>query len=343
MKQILVLGEAWGAEEAQAQRPFVGASGRLLHVMLRQAGIAKEDCFFTNVFNLQPRPTNDVVNLCGPKAEGLPGYPALAPGKYIRREFEPELQRLEAEIKSVNPNLILALGNTAIVALMRVKYPISKNRGNLFECVHRRPNGEPYKVIATYHPAAVLREWSLRPIVITDLIKAKRQSAKPDFERPKREIWIEPTLEDLRTFERLYMEDPYRHCGVDIETACGSITEIGFGYPEVALVVPFYSRLRPDGNYWPTFEEELQAWRFVKFTLDRLRHPVFQNGLYDLNYLWRTMGIQVTGADEDTMLLSHALQPEMRKGLGFLGSIHTDEPSWKLMRKSSTLKDEDDA
>jgi hypothetical protein len=33
------------------------------------------------------------------------------------------------------------------------------------------------------------------------------------------------------------------------------------------------------------------------------------------------------------MLLHHAIHPEMRKGLGFLGSIYTDEPSWKLMRK----------
>jgi len=38
------------------------------------------------------------------------------------------------------------------------------------------------------------------------------------------------------------------------------------------------------------------------------------------------------------MLLHHALQPESLKGLGFLGSIYTDESNWKLMRKSTTIK-----
>jgi hypothetical protein len=42
------------------------------------------------------------------------------------------------------------------------------------------------------------------------------------------------------------------------------------------------------------------------------------------------------------MLLAHAMQPEMEKSLGFLGSIYTDEPAWKFMgRRGETLKAED--
>ena len=107
-------------------------------------------------------------------------------------------------------------------------------------------------------------------------------------------------------------------------------------------MVPFLSRNKPSGNYWDTAKEEIMAWSWVRRILSFLLRPVFQNGLYDLNYLWRTLGIQVPHAGEDTMLLSHSLQPEMQKSLGFLGSVHTDEPAWKLMRKhGETLKRED--
>jgi hypothetical protein len=44
------------------------------------------------------------------------------------------------------------------------------------------------------------------------------------------------------------------------------------------------------------------------------------------------------------MLLHHALQPEVQKGLGFLGSIYTEEPAWKIMRPrgKGTIKREDE-
>jgi hypothetical protein len=45
------------------------------------------------------------------------------------------------------------------------------------------------------------------------------------------------------------------------------------------------------------------------------------------------------GAEHDTMLLSHSLQPESLKGLGYLGSVFTDEGSWKQERKGNqTIK-----
>jgi len=64
---------------------------------------------------------------------------------------------------------------------------------------------------------------------------------------------------------------------------------------------------------------------------------VFQNGLYDIAFLWRAYGIGVMNAREDTMLLSHALQPESLKGLAYLGSIYTDHGPWKSERKVETI------
>jgi len=67
---------------------------------------------------------------------------------------------------------------------------------------------------------------------------------------------------------------------------------------------------------------------------------LFQNGLYDIPFILRTVGIRVLGAAHDTMLLHHALQPESLKGLGFLGSIYSDHGPWKSERKgpSDTIK-----
>lgn len=62
---------------------------------------------------------------------------------------------------------------------------------------------------------------------------------------------------------------------------------------------------------------------------------ILQNALYDLQYLWRTWGVTVNNCISDTMLMHHALMPEMSKDLNFLGGTYTDVPAWKQMRKLS--------
>lgn len=339
----MVVGEAWGEQEAAARAPFVGKSGWLVKQLFSQASIPWEECFITNVFNLQPQPTNDIGNLCGPKVEGIRGMPSLVKGKYADAKYTSELARLYQEIISEDPNLIIALGATAAWALLGTS-GIKSIRGSTSGTnnVGAAATGvvlpRTYKVLPTYHPAAVLRDWSLRPIVLSDLDKAQRNSSTPLLSRPSRSIWVAPELGDLEKFERLYIT-PARKLSIDIETKGDQITCIGFGpSPEVGIVVPFWSEAQKDGNYWRTLADELVAWDYVRRWC---RKPgVFQNGMYDVHRLWRSYGI-VCNPSEDTMLLHHALQPEMEKGLAFLGSVYTDEPSWKFMSKSDTQKKED--
>lgn len=339
----MIVGEAWGDEEREAHMPFVGPSGKILNSMLRQVGINRDECYVTNVFNLQPQPRNDVENLAGPKETRLEGYPAIKSGKYIRREYAPELERLFLEIRNEQPSLILALGASAAWALLGTS-GIKKIRGapSLLSGPALAAIGSPIKVFPTYHPAAVMREWTLRPQVIADLNKAKREAEFPELRRPKREIWIAPTLADLADFERLYI-DPSDSLSIDIETASEQITCVGFAPdPHHALVVPFVDATNRDGNYWRSLNDELMAWTYVRHWCRLAKRVVGQNFLYDMNYLWSRYGISVPSATDDTMLLHHALQPEMEKGLGFLASIYTDELPWKFMRaKHETLKQED--
>src|SRR6185369_5619046 len=89
------------------------------------------------------------------------------------------------------------------------------------------------------------------------------------------------------------------------------------------------------GSYWAHRADEVAAWAAIRRVLiDGSIPKLFQNGLYDIAFLLRSYGIGVRGCAHDTMLLSHALQPESLKGLGYLGSIYTDFGAWKVDHKN---------
>ena len=357
-KPILIVGEAKGAEEHRINSSFVGASGVELLRLLNESSIIKlsgndkgligdyyrrgdprsiesiwrlhPEVRRTNVFQIHP-PQNRLEWFCGPKAEGIPSYPALLTGKYVRREFEPELDRLADEILSLDPNLIIGLGNTALWALCG-RTGIGKLRGTT-HCTTHCVTG--YKLLPTYHPASLFRQWNNRPTTVIDLTKAKREAAFPEVRRPACKIWIEPTLQDIKDFINGYITTGCDLLSVDIETAGSRITCIGFApSASVAIVIPFDDPRSKGGNYWPTREVEAAAWAIIRGVLEQRTIPkLFQNGMYDIAFLLRSYGIRVYGCAEDTMLLHHALQPESLKGLGFLGSIYTDHGPWKSERK----------
>jgi len=129
--KIAIVGEAWGEHEERQRAPFVGPSGYELTRMLDEAGIHRADCFLTNVFNLRPRPTNDIENLCTKEKTGS-GFPSLKAGKYIQAQYLPEVHRLYKELGNLKPNLAILLGNTAAWALLH-NTGISKIRGTVVE------------------------------------------------------------------------------------------------------------------------------------------------------------------------------------------------------------------
>jgi uracil-DNA glycosylase len=364
VKPIVIVGEAKGAEEHRINSSFVGASGVELLRLLNESGIIKltgndkgligdyyrrgdprsidsiwklhPEVYRTNVFQIHP-PGNRLEWFCGDRVNGIPSYPALitgtvtaGAGKYVRREFEPELDRLCEEILRCDPNLILALGNTALWALCG-RTGIGKLRGTTHLTTHCVTG---YKLLPTYHPAALFRQWSNRPTTVIDLIKARREAEYPEIRRPACEIWIEPTLEDINEF----INSRIAGCdllSVDIETSGSRITCIGFApSASAAIVIPFDDPRAKGGSYWPDRESETRAWVLLRSVLtDRSIPKLFQNGMYDIAFLLRSYGITVRGCSEDTMLLHHALQPESLKGLGYLGSIYTDFGPWKSDRK----------
>lgn len=336
--EILFVGEAPGKDEEALKVPFVGASGQEFRRMLNQAGFlggTKRPFFLdqgvrmTNVFMERPK-DNDVKSFCGKRADVGKDYflPPLGQGQYVRPEFLFHVANLAEEIKEVQPRLIVALGNTATWALIK-RTGISKLRGAVFpnELV---PGAAP--VLPTFHPAAILREWSNRIISVGDLKKARR-FLDEGLSVVRRELWLEPTLAEVREFllGRI-LDNPPRLLSFDIETFGETITCIGFSPSSTSsITIPFFDPAKPDRNYWSTIEEELEVRALVGKVLASPIPKLGQNGLYDIQYCVRE-GWPVNSYQHDTMIRHHSLHPELEKGLGFQASLYTDEAPWKVLR-----------
>jgi len=349
--KIVLIGEAWGKSEEQFKKPFLGASGRELSRMLFQAGVVNiaprawmgeldminwwqaSGLFVTNVFALRP-PDNKIEELCvGKKLVGNDyPFPPLRQGKYIRPEFLPEVERLKTELKLVGANLVVPLGATATWATCH-----ATNIGAIRGTVRPAVILPPTKCLPTYHPAAILRNWTQRVVMVADLMKAAREAQFPEIRRPSRIVVYDPTLVEALDWIEGVLKDPPPYLACDIETASGLITHIGFAKArDSALSIPFVDFTKEANSYWPA-KDEIIIREAIQRLLASPISKVFQNGLYDMQYLWRD-GFTLAAVNEDTMLLHHALYPELQKGLGFMGSVYTDEASWKLMRHQETNK-----
>lgn len=343
MTKLLLVGEALGSREHLFEHGFVGSSGVELARMLGEVGLGpvpaehpselqmikywkeakdKFDIDITNVFNAHPQDNKIELFFANAKDGGLLTHGPMTKGKFIRPDLLHHVEALWDLVATLRPNLTIAFGNTACWALIG-ETKIGTIRGTI-----KTSPKLGIKVLPTYHPAAVLRQWNLRTIVLTDLEKAKREAEFAHVERIKRFVTVEPTLDEIA--EWLTRDASYY--AVDIETRLNQISMIGFARSaHDAIVIPFIEERHTDWNYWKCAKDEILAWKLVDQLLRRNVPKIFQNGVFDLSWLLRA-GLRPTMCDADTMLLHHSIFPEMLKGLGFLGSVYSDELSWKQMR-----------
>jgi len=197
------------------------------------------------------------------------------------------------EIQLVKPTIIIALGNTPLFALTG-RQGITKWRGS--QLVQNaadllEPTGEPPpKVIPTYHPAAILRQWDWRAIALNDLRRCKRESTSRLYKTPDWTFIIRPSLvQALGTLGALYerCEKGPTLLSFDLETRAGHIACAGIAWDRSnAICLPFMAVAQPEG-YWAEEEEALVLDSLTAL----LTHPnariVGQNLLYDCQYTWR--------------------------------------------------------
>lgn len=126
--RLMLVGEGPGQTEDETGRPFVGAAGNLLDSILTAIEIPRERVFIANVVK------------CRPPKNRTP----------LPEEQEACLPYLRRQIELIRPQVLVALGATAAAALLGTRKSLGELRGK----VHRW-DGIP--LIATYHPAALLR------------------------------------------------------------------------------------------------------------------------------------------------------------------------------------------
>lgn len=354
---LVIIGEAFNDAEAIQRSPFIGRSGSDLYRMLCEAGFPltpittyhpgnvkmqamweSTEIVRLNAFMERPK-SRKVDEFLAKKtaidSEGLPipiraSLPPLKPGLYLREDKYHHIASLHEKLLELKPNLIITLGNTATWAVLQAT-KIGKIRGTIVSS----PFG---KVLPVYHPSAVQRNYEFRPIAIMDFMKARREMISPEFKRKRREIWIEPSIEDLYKWWNKYGKHSDL-LSVDIETERATqISEIGFASDSThALHLPFIiDRVK---NYW-SISDEVLAWQFVRMVCESSVKKLGQAFMYDLQFLWAAVGIPTYNLTQDTMLLHHALYPGMQKSLGFLGSVYCNEAQWKSMRREGNKDDE---
>ncbi len=145
--KIMIVGEAPGADEDRAGLPFVGRSGQLLDKMLKAIKIDRTKCYITNVLPWRPpgnrTPTDGEIAVCLP---------------FLKRQID-----------LINPDVIIVLGGSAANALLEIQEPISKLRGRWLE--YKKSNGEMVSVMASFHPAYLLRNAGQKAKAWSDLLR----------------------------------------------------------------------------------------------------------------------------------------------------------------------------
>ena len=140
--QLVFVGEGPGADEDAQGLPFVGRAGKLLTQMIEAMGLQRKDVYICNVVKCRPpenrQPEEDEVTTCSP---------------YLLRQID-----------TIAPKVIVCLGATAAKTLLQTNRGISQFRGEWLEFRGR-------KLLATYHPAYLLRNPPAKSEVWKDLQK----------------------------------------------------------------------------------------------------------------------------------------------------------------------------
>lgn len=344
----MLVGEAWGEHEEREGRPFVGPSGAELNRLLHEAGILRSECFVTNLVNRRP-PDNNLGAWIAFKKKDITKAHVPLRDKMVLPVVAEGYTALLREIAAVQPNLIIAFGNAAMWALTG-KWGILKWRGSHLQqdpydhkvyqlkgsqmtpamisalAASMRESEARPKVIPTIHPAAVLREWSQRAAVLSDLKRARREMTSRGYRPPAWNFILRPSFgKVMEIFSELSTQLARGELwfDFDIETLGGHIECFSISWSRLdAICIPLMSFDGGEG-YWSVEEEAALIWAFYKLSTHPNARIRWQNGLYDAQYTYRHWHFIPRGG-QDTMISQHAIFSDLPKALSFQASLYAD-------------------
>ena len=144
--EILLVGEGPGAHEDEQGVPFVGRAGKLLDDMLAVIGLDRSKVYITNIVKCRPPENRDPLNV---EQDACTGY-------------------LRRQIALMQPKIVVSLGRIAAMRLIDPKFRITKDHGIWYD-------RDGMRMMAMYHPSALLRDPSRRPEAFDDLKGLQRE------------------------------------------------------------------------------------------------------------------------------------------------------------------------
>ena len=303
-KEVRLVGEALGKEEARTGKHFQGLAGWQLGMILARAGLSRDDVFVENVIHCQP-PDN--------KLSHQPWeFPAINHCRPL----------LDASIDTMHPKVIVALGNIPMRRLTG-QLGIMRYRGSVLDGPRNIP------VIPTFHPSFLLprrkekssAKWT--GPVISDMRKAIRL-ARDGFTRRVPKYLLDPQPAQALQFVEEYERTPDCYLSWDIETpykiSKGDESQLGEEDASIILRISFsfrvgYAMSVPWQAPWmPVIQRLLQSnrpmvgWNAKAFDIPKVREA----------------GIEVQGELHDGMNAFHVWLPNLPKGLEFVTSMCSD-------------------
>ena len=315
----MLVGEAPGADEEALGEPFVGYSGQELNRMLHEAGISRSECFVTNVARERPL-GNDISHFIAmTKKDRTPDHMLLL-DRYVKRPIVEGYNLLQKEIQMVNPNIIIAFGNTPMWALTGL-WGIMKWRGSMLYSHFGK-----VKVIPTIHPAAVLRQWDQRAIAVQDIRRAAKYRNGAPYPTPQWRFHVRPSYatarEGLEGILSALAAGPLE-LSFDIETRHGHTACAGISWsPTDGLCIPLMCVENPNG-YWSEDEEASLVYLLYQILTHPNAQVVGQNLLYDSQYTYRHWHF-IPRVTQDTMISHHVCFAGLPKRLDYQASMYCD-------------------
>lgn len=311
--------------------------------LLLEAGLT--GAFITYVCRERP-PGNDISKWIAKSKKEAKEWMASGEGfalqdKVVKKPILEGYDLLQKEIALCQPKVIVPLGNLALWSIIQ-KWGILEQRGSLYKA-------HGAWIMPALHPAAALRQFSFRPLIVKDLTKAARLLKGEVPEEPEFKWEIAPSLAVVIGRLQWLLERARKgpvELVLDLETSIQThhIRCCGLAWSPVdAIVIPFTTGSGATTKpYWMEEEEALVIWCLYQL----LTHPniilIGQNLLFDTQMIYRHWGFIPTKW-WDCMLAAHTCFSTMPKSLDFLASIHggLNYQQWKGTEHHDSGKEND--
>ena len=307
---LAVVAEAPGRNEVAQGMPLVGGAGNILWKAIRTycPEVKRHECYITNVVKRQV--TFDTFDSATRKTVG-------------KHELTSWQELLLWEL-SLLPNLkhVLLLGNYAVEAVLGKK-GITSWRGSVLDC---QILGRPVTAVCTYNPAYCARDPMAHVVFDMDIADKLRPVVLGKYKPHEVTTHINPTYVQAIDYIRM-CQASHHPIASDIEVISNETACVGLApSAHEAMCIAFRNEQE---NIYPLHEERSIRSHLQRLYTSPTGRMVWQNGGFDMAWLWFKDRIRCKPAYSDTMLGHHVLYPTMPHDLGFIVKQYTMHPYYK--------------